>query len=733
MIRTSLFVSLLILVGCAQNLEQMQAPSIIPAPQSMTIGKGQFRIDKHTTILVISASDASIFINQMKLLYGIELEQVATKKSNQIVLSIDDAMSKMKSYYSLSVGDELITIKAASNEGLFYGLQTLLQSVQTQKDELLIPGMEIIDHAQFEHRGLLLDCSRHFFEVDVIKKYIDLLTFYKMNVLHWHLTEDQGWRLAIDAYPKLTEISAWRTEPDGSTYGGYYTKVQVRELVEYAQKRHVTIIPEIELPGHSQAALAAYPELSCKGSDIEVVNDWGVFKEIYCAGNEDTFTFLESVLTEVMTLFPSEYIHIGGDEAPKYRWEHCPKCQRRIQEEGLEDERELQGYFIRRIEKFLNKNGRKLIGWDEIMEGGLSSTATVQAWRGVDFGIQAINAGNPVIFSPTSHSYLDYDLKAIDLAKVYSFNPPSNRLSDEAAGRIKGMEVNMWTEHVPDENTLDQKVFPRLLALAEVAWTFDTTRNFNEFLSRVRTHYPILTLLGVNYGAEAYPLRILRDTTTVNKLMLEPGIEGLQLKYQYETNEWQDYSKPIIIRGKGNLKAQAFLNDRRYGDVVSQPVEFHLGLAAELKKDTDFSTSYTGGGKYGLNDGMLGTLDFRDGRWQGYFGENLSVTVVLTKELPIQELEMNFYQYNNAWIFLPKKVNVEYSIDGINWSKPLSWTPSEKPEKRGQFIETMTVKFEKGAKARYIRVTGENLMKVPDWHEAAGSKAWLFVDEMIIR
>lgn len=724
-------VLILTLISCEDKAIQLDKPSVIPAPQSLLIGKGRMEINDKTTIHFSDEEvDVSVLQEQMRLLYDVDLKTSSVKLQNQIRLIVNPELSDKLSFYQMEVSERMVIIEAVNNEGLFYGMQTLIQSIQVQNDEIFIPQMNIEDYAQFPHRGLLLDCSRHFFDVSVIKKYIDLLAFYKMNVLHWHLTDDQGWRLAIDKYPKLMETSAWRTEIDGSKYGGYYTKNQIRELVAYARKRHVTIIPEIELPGHSQAALAAYPELSCVGKNIEVVNDWGVFKEIYCAGNEETFTFLENVLTEVMELFPSEYIHIGGDEAPKYRWENCEKCQARIDAEHLEDEHELQAYFIRRIEKFLNQNGRKLIGWDEIMEGGLSSTATVQAWRGVEYGVQAANAGNNVIFSPTSHSYLDYDLKAIDLPKVYSFNPITPEMN---RNKVRGMEVNMWTEHVPDEKALDQKVFPRLMAMAEVAWTFDSTRNFDEFLPRVRSHYNMLQKWGVNYGAEAYPLRISRDTTSFYNLLFEPGIEGLELRYKHFDGTWKTYTQPIRIPKNGNLNIQAYLHDNPYGEEVSQPVEFHFGLVAKVKYHTQYSNSYLGGGKNGLNDGMLGTLDFRDGRWQGYFGEDLSATLDFTDEMPIDEIEMNFYQYNNAWIFLPKNVKVEYSTDGTSWSKPANWSSIKMPEERGQFIETMKLKFEKGTNARYIRITAENLKNVPDWHEAAGSKAWLFVDEIIIR
>ena len=314
-------------------------------------------------------------------------------------------------------------------------------------------------------------------EKDFVKRYIDLLALYKMNVLHWHLTEDQGWRIAIDKYPKLTEVGAWRDDGQGGKYGGFYTKEDIREVIEYATERGITVVPEIELPGHSQAALAAYPQFSCTGGPFEVETEWGVFKEIYCAGNDSTFIFLEDVLSEVMELFPSEYIHIGGDEVPKYRWEHCEKCQRRIHIEGLYDEHELQSYFISRIGNFLATKERKMIGWDEILEGGLPEGATVQSWRGFDGAKTAVLSGHQAIVSPTSHAYFDYGLNDIDLEKVYEFNPIPEGISQKEEILVLGGECNMWSERAP-QHKVDSKVFPRMIAMSEVLWSGNDQKNF---------------------------------------------------------------------------------------------------------------------------------------------------------------------------------------------------------------------------------------------------------------
>ncbi len=730
MFRLTSVVLLILCLSCYRSVRP--APEIVPNPQSMTMQQGIFRILSATTLYVendaISADNLQAAI---KTIHGFTIPISKKEQSLQIRVTVDTTLNQPTDYYRLVVENDVIEITGKSASGAFYGTQTLLQAIRREKDYFMVPRMVVEDYPRFAHRGLLLDCSRHFFSVDVVKKYIDVLAFYKMNVLHWHLTDDQGWRIQLDQYPKLTEVGAWRIEPDGSRYGGFYTKDEIREVVAYATARHITVIPEIEMPGHAQAALAAYPEFSCVGHGVEVVNDWGVFKEIYCAGNEDTFTFLENVLTEVMELFPSEYVHIGGDEAPKYRWEQCAKCQARIKAEGLADAHELQSYFIRRIEKMLQANGRQLIGWDEIMEGGLSPTATVQAWRSMEHGVTAAEAGNPVIISPTSHSYLDYDLKSIDMAKVYSLDLLPNELSKKGTANIRGAEVNMWSEHVPNEATLDQKVFPRLLALAEVTWRYDTDRQYDEFAKRVMAQYPFLTKWKVNYGAESDPIRLVVDTNE-SAIELLPGSPDLKLKYLINSGNWIDYTAPVKIDFTGTFTAQAFRNNAPYGAPVVQQVVNHSALGLPIQLSTAYSESYTGGGLKALTDGLLGTLEFRDGRWQGYFGEHLDLTIDLQEVLPINEIRLNVYQYNNAWIFLPKNVTVETSPDGEKWTLLGSVSPQATPEQRGQFIESFQVKSAQPITARYLHVRAENLLTVPHWHEAAGSEAWLFVDELIV-
>jgi hexosaminidase len=522
-----------VIIGSAQagsgaQPAQNAAPAIVPRPAELKLLDGQFSIQASTTILVQADKPEVRAIGE----YLADLLRQATGQP----LPVEDKETGRASYippdsiflslparstlpsdeaYYLAVRPGTVILNARHANGLFHGVQTIRQLL-SGGSVWQIPALEIRDQPRYRWRGMLLDCGRHFMTKDFVKRYIDLLAYHKLNVLHWHLTEDQGWRIEIKKYPKLTEIGAWRqaTRDDeqprdaAGRYGGFYTQDDIREIVAYAKARFVTIVPEIEMPGHCQAALASYPELSCTGGPFKVGTKWGVYDDVYCAGNERTFEFLQDVLTGVLDLFPSEFIHIGGDEVPKTRWQACPKCQARIKAEGLKDEAELQSYFIRRIEKFLSSKGRRLIGWDEILEGGLAPHATVQSWRGMGGAIAAATAGHDVICSPTSHCYLDYPqfpvvstqpVTVITLDKVYSFEPTPAELTAEQAKHILGAEGNMWTERAPQDR-VDYMVFPRLCALAEVAWSPKELRDWDDFATRMKTHYQRLDALGVHYG-----------------------------------------------------------------------------------------------------------------------------------------------------------------------------------------------------------------------------------------
>lgn len=721
-----------------------QAQTIMPQPLTWSTDEGILDIKNEIGITYDDdlESEAQYLMTLIEKWYPSEIYLCGTRSCNNLNIT-EFSLSRLKYHndqldkegYELHIKKKGIDITANTDQGIMHGIQSLRQlMIQTQLDQKNeLPYLKISDHPKFKHRGLLLDCARHFFSVEVLKKYIDLLALYKMNTLHWHLTEDQGWRIAIDAYPKLEETSAWRTEDNGLRYGGYYSKEDIEEVVAYASERHVQIIPEIEMPGHSLAALAAYPELSCTGGPFEVGTEWGVYKDIYCAGNEETFTFLEKVLDEVIELFPSPYIHIGGDEAPTYNWERCSKCQKRIADEGLKNEHELQGYFIKRMEKYLQKHGKQIIGWDEILEGGISNQAIVQSWRGMEGGIEAAKHGNQAIMSPVSHCYLDYDLTAIDLERVYSFDPIPEELSLEQQKYIIGGEVNMWTERVPHDDNLDSKVFPRLMAMSEVVWSYPTERNYNAFFNRVQEQYPILNEFDIKYGPENNAGKITHTTTKNNiEVKLTPGNTLLNLQYAVNNDSFQSYSTPISLNEDATIKLQAYKEDDKYGEPIEQSYKYHKALAADIDYVVNANKWYLGGGPKGLVDGAVGSLRFNDGKWQGYWGKDLDVTIDIGKTEEISYLGMNCYQYINSWIFAPTFVEYYISEDGKNFELVHTEHSPLSEKEKGNLIVTIDQTFS-SKKARYIRVFAKNKGKNPEWHDAAGADAWLFVDEIVVK
>lgn len=666
-----------------------------------------------------------------------EIGIAITPRSKQVLYLSLKKNGRNTESYSLYIKKDSIVINASSPSGISHGIATLQQLVLLNKNqnEIKLPIASILDEPRFQHRGLLLDCARHFFDKKTILKYIDLLAFYKMNTLHWHLTEDQGWRIAINKYPKLNSIAASRLEQTGEVYKGIYTQKDIQEIVRYAQTKNITIIPEIELPGHCQAAIAAYPELSCTGKEVLVANDWGVFKEIYCAGNEQVFKFLEDVLLEVIQLFPSKYIHIGGDEAPKIRWENCKKCQKRILDNNLDGEHELQSYFISRIQNFLNANDRDIIGWDEILEGGVSKQTIIQSWRGVQHAMKALESGNSVIMSPTSHSYLDYDLKSIDLEKIYLFDPIPSGSNPEYHKQILGGECNIWTEHVPDEKTLDSKVFPRIIGMAEALWS-QGGKNYKKFNSRIQSHYNLLDGFDVNYGEEHVPIlyKTLFDQDSLY-LQLIPGDESLTIAYKRDISNAKAivYDSPILIDDTCKITAQAYKNKHPYGKPIEIPLAKHKGIGKDMDYLNHFDEFYPANKTMALVDGKLGTLDFRDGNWQGFWGTD--VKIIMDLGIPtsnISELITTYYQYSNSWIFIPKSINIETSLDKTLWIKDnfAEVKPIQNPKSRKKEIAEIRIPAKNKFKARYLKIIIENYGKVPDWHESAGADTWIFIDEI---
>ena len=539
-----LLLSMIFLIaGCNSGFssDNKNAYAIIPAPVSLVPMNGSFTFSKKSKIILsVINNETKLAADYLALLIknptglSIPVEEGSKSISRSVFMSFDSSIVNSEGYV-LKITPDIIDIKAKSAVGMFYAVQTIRQLLPVEVENgkiikglvLSVPACEIKDEPGFVYRGMHLDVGRHMFPVAYIKRYIDMMALHKMNTFHWHLTEDQGWRIEIKKYPRLTKIGGFRKETlvgsgnekpqvfDGKPYGGFYTQEEVKDIVAYAKSKFITIIPEIEMPGHSSAALAAYPEFSCTGGPIEVATKWGVFPDVYCAGKDATFNFLEDILSEVIDLFPGKYIHIGGDECPKDRWEKCQDCQNRIKKEGLKDEKELQSYFISRIEKFLISKNRKLIGWDEILEGGLAPEATVMSWRGIDGGIEAARQKHDVIMSPYNDVYLyiyqcepkGQPLAAsgyLPLEKVYSFNPLPDKLNKEEQKYILGLEGCLWSEFVNSPELLEYMVYPRMFAIAETGWTPASGKDFKGFLSRLEIVKKRYDAIGINYFKGEY-------------------------------------------------------------------------------------------------------------------------------------------------------------------------------------------------------------------------------------
>ena len=674
--------------------------------------------------------------------------------------------------YTMEITTTGIELSAAGPAGFHHGITTLIQLALNGQAEGLPTGV-IRDQPRYGWRGMLLDCGRHFMPVPTIKALLDKLALHKFNVLHWHLTEDQGWRLEIPGYPLLTEVGAWRTEPDGTKHGGYYTADDVREIVAYAAERFITVVPEIEMPGHSQAALAAYPHLSCTGGPFEVQTQWGIHADVLCPGREDTFAFLEDVLTYVMELFPGNFIHIGGDEVPKDRWRDCEHCQERLRTEGLANEEELQSWFIARIGKFLASQGRRLIGWDEILTGGLPGdpdTYVIQAWRGMDEAAAAARAGHDVIASPTSHAYFDYDPGVLDLQQVFEFRPVPADLDKIEAEHILGGQMNLWTEYIPAAR-VDAMLFPRLTAMAEALWTGAEDRDFALFLDRLHDHGPVLEHLGVRPGAAARPVLVSslfepEEKCHRLKISLDPRIAqaltGRDLATRYRLlesplpasfdpalmPEEQGLSEITLADGSADtvldipsaahpekswlLQAGLFVDGRPYGAPALLEISGHAALNADLTFARLPSERYPGGGPRGLVNGLHGSRFFQDGHWTGFEGEDMVVTVALDRAKDLRGVSVRFLQDANAWVFLPREVRVMVSDDGHNWRQTPAVTHGVSDRQQEKMIHEFSLPLP-DEKIRFLRIHAVSPRICPDWHPGSGGLCWIMADEIVCR
>lgn len=676
------------ILGMCFHAHPILAQSVIPVPLKMEQGTGSFLLSEKTKLYTnLQGGEAELWENYLKAL-PVQLKEARMKDRKQMLfLLITPKTPQLPSpeSYTLSVTSQRIEIRATSGAGLFYGMQTLLQLMQpASTGSYSVPSVEIEDTPRFAYRGLMLDVSRHFSTKEFIKKQIDALAYYKINRLHLHLTDAAGWRLEIKKYPLLTDFAAWRTDPTwkkwwngGRKYlrydepgasGGYYTQDDIREILEYARQHYITVIPEIEMPSHSEEVLAAYPQLSCSGEPYK--------NSDFCVGNEETFTFLENVLTEVMELFPSEYIHVGGDEAGKSAWKTCPKCQKRMKDEHLANVDELQSYLIHRIEKFLNNHGRRLLGWDEILQGGIAPNATVMSWRGEEGGIAAVTSGHYAIMTPGAYCYLDSYQDApysqpeaiggyLPLKKVYAYDPVPASLTAEQAKLVYGVQGNLWVEYIPTPEHVEYMIYPRMLALAEVAWSAPERKSWPDFHTRALS-----------------------------------AVADLQKKGYHPF----DLSKEIGSRPES-----------------LQPVS-HLALGKKVTYNSSYSPHYPAQGNTALTDGIRGDWTYGDGSWQGFISDNrLDVTIDMEKETPIHSITAAFMQVVGAEVFLPETVIISISDDGINFTELQKQHFEVSKETPIRFTD---ISWQGEAKGRYVRYQAQ-----------AGSEfgGWIFTDEIIVK
>lgn len=748
---TLVFISFLF--NCKNEETVRSEVLIIPQPSEQITNTGQFILSASTGInydetFKISAEFLKSYIE--------ESSNIKLKANNTILFIKDDTLSDEG--YSLEIHSKTIEIKAKTDQGAFYAVQSLRQLLPVEiengsytKDEIVIPSVTIKDEPEFIYRGMHLDVGRHMFSVDFIKKYIDALAMLKMNTFHWHLTEDQGWRIEIKKYPKLQEIAAFRNETlighysdqphqfDGNTYGGYYTQEEIKEVVAYAKSRFVTVIPEIELPGHAQAAIAAYPDLGCTGEQVEVATKWGVFEDIYCP-KEETFRFLEDVLDEVLALFPSEYIHIGGDEAPKTRWKNCNYCQTLIKKEGLKDEHELQSYFISRIEKYLNSKGRQIIGWDEILEGGLAPNATVMSWRGINGAIEAAKQHHNVIMTPTSHCYFDYYQSEnedeplaiggyLPLEKVYSFNPIPEELNEEESKYVLGAQGNIWTEYMKTPEQVEYMGFPRILAMSEVVWSKNENKNYAAFVRRVENFHKRLDALNINYANHLYEIEgeLLSDNSGLS-YQLQTLTDGKTIRFTLNDSEptvnSEAYTKPIPIAESVRIKASVFNTSEKLGNTFSQEINLHKAVGKQITINKEPHKSYQGSGAEGLVNGISGSDSrYGDKEWLGFWGEDIEITIDLGEETNINSIETRFHNGQGQWIYAPKSIIFSFSDE----KQQFSIVPN--PSKNS----ILDLKIPKKLTTSFIKINVYNYGIIPEGKQGAGNKAWTFIDEIIVK
>ena len=768
----------LLAIGCQQGTTD--SINVIPYPNEVEVKGGTFNAAGaafcYASEFDQAAKDAiNSFASQLSLVTGVESLASEGTESKGFVFRYNAALPAEA--YTLSVSRKATIAEASSLNGVIYAIQTIKQMLPTEvfgksaapEADWSMPCATINDAPRFGYRGLHLDEARHFFGMDAVKRYIDIMEVHKLNTLHWHLTDDQGWRIEIKKYPKLTEIGSIRKKTiighihtskdyDHTPYGEgmWYSQDQIREVIAYAAAKGITIIPEIDLPGHMLGALAAYPELGCTGGPYEVWTRWGVSDDVLCAGNEKVYEFLEDVLAEVCELFPYEYIHIGGDECPKVRWESCPKCQAKIKALGLKDkdgqkaEHYLQSYVITRIEKFLNSKGRRIIGWDEILEGGIAPNATIMSWRGEVGGLEAVRQGHDAIMTPNTYFYLDYYQSAdvagepfgiggyLPVEKCYSYEPYPADMTDEQKSHIIGVQANLWTEYIAEEDHLFYMLLPRLAALSEVQWCDADRKDWGRFSKAATAFCEIYRTMGYNYATHIFQVKGEVEARTDEKsVVVTLGAQGdAPVRYTLDgskpTRRSAVYTQPLVLTESCVLTAYA-QRDNVEPRYYTRRFDFHKAVGKKVTFSRDVNTRYAQGGAFNLTDGVRATEVHKSVDWTAWRGDAVELVIDMEETEPYSSVSFGMLSNKASRIFLPVKLAVAVSEDGVNYTEVASEEYEiESKDAPDDSITEYSFSFPETS-ARYIKVTGTPVDVLPEWHYNAGARVYIFFDELIVR
>lgn len=760
----------LLMTACSNQPTTVANYEVVPMPLEInTTQQASFLLKSGVTVYYPAGNEkmqrnAEFLASYVKAQTGIELQvQAGEGGKGGIVLQLGLANDNPEAY-QLKVDASQVVISSSSEAGVFYGIQTLRKAVDVAEgSNVELPAVEIKDQPRFGYRGMMLDVGRHFFSMDEIKTYIDMMALHNINRFHWHLSEDQGWRIEIKKYPKLTEIGSMRKETvighnsgkyDGKPYGGFYTQEQAKEIVAYAAERYITVIPEIDLPGHMQAALAAYPELGCTGGPYEVWTQWGVSDNVLCAGNDQTIQFIKDVLAEIVEIFPSEYIHVGGDECPKVKWSTCPKCQARIKALGLKSdnkhtkEERLQSYVIHEAEEFLNSKGRKMIGWDETLEGGLAPNATVMSWRGEAGGIEAAKQHHDVVMTPNTYLYFDYyqskDTETEPMAiggylpieRVYSYEPMPKSLSPEEQKYIVGVQANLWTEYIPDFKQVQYMVLPRMAALSESQWCAPEKKNYEAFLQRVSRLVNIYAKNGWNYATHIFDVMLdLKPNTETGTLdAVAHTIDNAPIYYTLDGSEpttaSEKYTDVIKIDKPCTLRTVA-IRPSGSSKITKDEISFSKSSMKPITMLQPINKQYEFSGATVLVDGMTGNMNYKTGRWIAFYTNDLEAVIDLKEATEISSMTLHTCVEKGDWIFDTRGITVSVSDDNQTFKEVASEAYPAMKESDPNQIYTHELKFDP-VKTRYVKVKALSEQKIPSWHGGKGNPGFLFVDEIIL-